>query len=202
MQETWVRSLGQEYPLEKEMATHSSTSAQKIPWMEEPSRLQSVGSQRVRHDWVTSLSLSSLEWSSMNAEILSLIFSLISPEVNTDFHAIRTTHLVLHIPLVSSTHLVFHIPLVSSTSIRIPSATSVTSNSICPNPSISFHFCYHHAVQVTTTSTWTHWLTVSTPLLHSTFSTWKSEYIISKFKSDGVTRLLLKLFKLFLYQVR
>ena len=50
MQETWVQSLGQEDPLEKEMATHSSTLAWKIPWMEKPSRLQRVGSQRVRHD--------------------------------------------------------------------------------------------------------------------------------------------------------
>ena len=49
MQETWVRSLGQEDPLEKEMATHSSTITCKIPWMEEPGRLQSVGSQRVGH---------------------------------------------------------------------------------------------------------------------------------------------------------
>ena len=50
MLETWVRSLGREYPLEKEMATHSSTFAWKIPWTEEPGRLQSMGSQRVRHD--------------------------------------------------------------------------------------------------------------------------------------------------------
>ena len=50
MQETWVRSLGQEHPLEKEMATHSSTLAQKIPWTEEPSRLQSMGWQRVGPD--------------------------------------------------------------------------------------------------------------------------------------------------------
>ena len=56
--ETWVQSLGQEGLLEKEMATHSSTLAWKIPWMEEPGGLQSMGSQRVRHDWVTSLSLS------------------------------------------------------------------------------------------------------------------------------------------------
>ena len=47
---TQVRSLGQEDSLEKEMATHSSTLAWKIPWMEEPGRLQSMGSQRVRHD--------------------------------------------------------------------------------------------------------------------------------------------------------
>ena len=56
--ETQVRSLGQEDPLEKEMATHSSTLVWKIPWTEESSRLQSMGSQRVRHNWATSLSLS------------------------------------------------------------------------------------------------------------------------------------------------
>ena len=50
MQETWVQSLGQEDLLEKEMAPHSSTLAWKIPWMEEPGRLQSMGSQRVGHD--------------------------------------------------------------------------------------------------------------------------------------------------------
>ena len=50
--------LGWEDPLEKEMAVHSSTLAWKIPWTEEPDRLQSMGSQRVRHDWVTSLYLS------------------------------------------------------------------------------------------------------------------------------------------------
>ena len=50
MRETWVRSLGWEFPLEKEMATHSSTFTWKIPWTEEPVRLQSMGSQRVGHD--------------------------------------------------------------------------------------------------------------------------------------------------------
>ena len=55
MQETWVQSLGQEDPLEKEMATHFSTLAWKIPWMEEPGRLESMGSQRVGHDRATSL---------------------------------------------------------------------------------------------------------------------------------------------------
>ena len=50
MWETWVQSRGQEEPLGKEMATHSSTLAWKIPWIEEPGRLQSMGSQRVRHD--------------------------------------------------------------------------------------------------------------------------------------------------------
>ena len=55
MWETWVWSLGWEDPLEMEMATHSSTLAWKIPWMEEAGRLQSIGLQRVRHDLTTSL---------------------------------------------------------------------------------------------------------------------------------------------------
>ena len=55
MRETQVRSLGWEVPLEKEMATHSSTLAWRIPWREEPSRLQSMGLQRVGNDWATSL---------------------------------------------------------------------------------------------------------------------------------------------------
>ena len=50
MQETQVRSLGWEDPLEKEMASHSSILAWKIPWMAEPGRLLSMGSQRVGHD--------------------------------------------------------------------------------------------------------------------------------------------------------
>ena len=50
MQETWVRSLGREDVLEKEMATHFSILAWKIPWKEEPGRLQSMGLQRVGHD--------------------------------------------------------------------------------------------------------------------------------------------------------
>ena len=48
--QTWVRSLGQEDSLEKEMAIHSSILAWRIPWTEEPGRLQSMGFQRVRHD--------------------------------------------------------------------------------------------------------------------------------------------------------
>ena len=72
MQETWLRSLGWEDPLEKEIATHSSIIAWKIPWTEEPGRLQPTGLQRVGHDCVTSLwswfgqqvSLSSRLWSS------------------------------------------------------------------------------------------------------------------------------------------
>ena len=58
MRESQVLSLGWEDPLEKEMAIHSRTIAWKIPWTEEPGRLQPMGSQRVRHDWATSLSFS------------------------------------------------------------------------------------------------------------------------------------------------
>ena len=50
VQETWVRSLGQQDPLEREMATHSSILAWRTPWPEEPGGLQSMGAQRVRHD--------------------------------------------------------------------------------------------------------------------------------------------------------
>ena len=53
MQKTWVQSLGLENPLEKEMETHSSILAWKIPWTEEPGGLQSMGSQRVGHDLAT-----------------------------------------------------------------------------------------------------------------------------------------------------
>ena len=61
MRETWLQSLAWEDHLEKEMAIHSSTIAWKIPWTEEPGGLKPTGSQRVGHDWVTSLSLS-LTW--------------------------------------------------------------------------------------------------------------------------------------------
>ena len=51
--ETWVRSMGWEDPLEKGMATHSRILVWRFPWTEEPGRLQSTGSKRVRHDWAT-----------------------------------------------------------------------------------------------------------------------------------------------------
>ena len=50
MQEAWVRSLGQEDPLEKEMATHSRILVWRMPWTEEPGGLQSMGPQRIRHN--------------------------------------------------------------------------------------------------------------------------------------------------------
>ena len=53
MQDTWVQPLGGEDPLEKGMTTYSSILAWRIPWTEEPAGLQSMGSQRVGHNWVT-----------------------------------------------------------------------------------------------------------------------------------------------------
>ena len=53
IQETWVRSLNQKDPLEKGMSAYSSILAWRIPWTEKPGGLQSMGSQRVRYDWVT-----------------------------------------------------------------------------------------------------------------------------------------------------
>ena len=55
MQETWVQSLGGDDPLEEEMATHSRILAWTISWTEEPGGLQSMGSQRVGHDWATNI---------------------------------------------------------------------------------------------------------------------------------------------------
>ena len=72
MQETWVHSLGQEDPLEKEMATHSSIFAWRISWMEEPGGLQSMESQRVGHDWATSLQ-------SIEVSIHFFMYSYIKP---------------------------------------------------------------------------------------------------------------------------
>ena len=72
MRETSVQSLGPEDPLEKEMATHSSILAWRIPWMEEPGGPQFLGSQRVGNDWATSLSLS-LSWDDCNGKISVLV---------------------------------------------------------------------------------------------------------------------------------
>ena len=76
MWETQVRSLGWEDPLEKAMAPHSSTLAWKIPWMEEPGRLQSTGSQGVAHDRATSLSLSVVSYS-ISVQVMVAIILII-----------------------------------------------------------------------------------------------------------------------------
>ena len=85
MRETRVRSLGWEDPLEKEMAIHSRTIAWKIPWTEEPGRLQPLGSQRVRHDWATSLHFLSQE----GPKRFCSVTSLPSPELDPGIASLR-----------------------------------------------------------------------------------------------------------------
>ena len=77
MQNTWVRSLGQEDVLVKEMTTHSRTLAWKILWMEEPGKLQSMGLQRVRYDWVTLMSMSISATRVVSSVYLSLLIFLL-----------------------------------------------------------------------------------------------------------------------------
>ena len=85
MQEIQVHSLGWEDLLEKEMATHSSTLAWKIPWTEEPGGLQSMGSQRVGHDWATSLSF---HFRVLQPPVFVFMFTFISELYTiTCFHA-------------------------------------------------------------------------------------------------------------------
>ena len=73
MRETQVRSLGREDPLEKGTATHSSILAWRIPWTEEPGGLQSMGWQRVGHDWVTKHSTCFSVHGILPARILELV---------------------------------------------------------------------------------------------------------------------------------
>ena len=81
MLETWVWSLGQEDPLEKGMATHASILAWRIPWAEEPGGLQSIGLQRVRHDWITNIYiqtyLDTLKWTWAKLHLASISSYLI-----------------------------------------------------------------------------------------------------------------------------
>ena len=100
MQETRVQSLSWEDPLEKETATHSSTLAWKIPWIEEPGRLQSKRSQRVGHNRATSLSFATHRF---NLPIESLSFD--SPMLNFDFVIEMLSHCqssTLHLIQLSS----------------------------------------------------------------------------------------------------
>ena len=78
MQETWVQTLGLEDLLKKKMAAHSRILAWKIPWTEEPGRLQSVGSQRVGHDWATSLAgrLNEIKHKLLSTVIVTAISSI------------------------------------------------------------------------------------------------------------------------------
>ena len=74
MWETWVWSLGWKDPLEKGTATHSSILAWRIPWTEEPGRLQSTGSQRVRHDWTAFTTASASYITSLTVLVVGLWF--------------------------------------------------------------------------------------------------------------------------------
>ena len=103
MWETRVWSLGREDPLEKEMATHSSILTWKIPWTEEPGRLQSMGSKRVGHDWATSLCFSrpyvtpgktkALTKQTLVGKAMSLLFNIMSRFVTAFLP--RSEHLLI-----------------------------------------------------------------------------------------------------------
>ena len=103
MQETWVQSLGQEDPLEKGMATHSSILSWRIPWTEGPGGLQSMQSQRVRHDSVTS---TSLQWYYV---IRSVLWS---------YCASITTHSSFHLWNWSSISVLFSLIFIFKTFIK------------------------------------------------------------------------------------
>ena len=85
--------------LEKEMATHSNTLAWRIPWREEPDRLQSMGSQRVRHDWATSLHFTSL----MNYQFI--LFNNITAETAAHAQGIHQDIILMKIKLILLTKL-------------------------------------------------------------------------------------------------
>ena len=85
-QEMQVQSLGWEDPLEDEMATHSSILAWKIPWMEEPRRLQSMGSQRVRYDWATKHSTAHAQNKKPNI-IMRIILGFVMKKIQNLLHA-------------------------------------------------------------------------------------------------------------------
>ena len=85
MQKTWVQSLSQEDSLQKGMATHSSIPAWRIPWKEEPGRLQSMGSQRVGHDWVTK----TLFWDYMQPKVFLWAMVCISFCKATLYHLLK-----------------------------------------------------------------------------------------------------------------
>ena len=112
VQETRVWSLGWEDPLEKEMATHSSTLVWKIPRAEEPGRLHSMGSQRVGHDWA--ISVSCLIYSSLLGVATSLILvsSLVSSPKTLSFWAINLLYSSLSAYLILFRYLV-KCPLIS-----------------------------------------------------------------------------------------
>ena len=100
MWETWVRSLGWEDPLEKEMAIHSSILAWRIPWTEEPGGLQSTGSKRVGHDWEISLSLSFMTYLLSNPKVNfspSILHQLSALFEEVNYHLIHKNTMLSHL---------------------------------------------------------------------------------------------------------
>ena len=106
MQETWVQPLGWEDPLKKGMETHSSIFAWEIPWTEEPSGLQSTGSQRVRHDLAVKhvqfspVWLFANPWTAASQASLSITNSWIPPKPMSIESVMPTNHLILCHPLL------------------------------------------------------------------------------------------------------
>ena len=118
MWETQVQSLGQEDPPEKGMATHSSILAWRIPWTEEPGELQSMGSQRVRLDWVTET------------------FTFFS-------YTVRHSHSLVDsdIPCICNhfSHLPFHLPGLFLSKFLVPLQSMTQSSSSLPRCPIHWH---------------------------------------------------------------
>ena len=150
MWETRVQSLSWEDPLEKEMATHSSTLAWKIAWTEEPGRLQSKRSQRVGHDWATSLSFATHRF---NLPIESLSFD--SPMLNFDFviemlshcqsstlHLIQLSSLLLSVSLsfffLDTLHSMWHHGSVTRDGTCVPRSGTAVLTARLPGKSCSF----------------------------------------------------------------
>ena len=117
MRETRVRSLGWEDPLEKEMAAHSSIHAWKIPWTEEAGGLQSMGSQRIGHDWAPSCHVTS------SVQLLSCVWLFVTPwtaihqaslSINNSWSLLKLMSIESVMP---SNHLIFCHPLLLPPSI-------------------------------------------------------------------------------------
>ena len=112
MRETWVRSLGWEDPLEKEMATHSSILAWRIPWTEEPGGLQFTGSKRVGYDWATSLFWSEKVFISLWLSWCWVVFFFYDFLWNT-WHKIKhfkvTSSVALNIFIIWCSHLLWQV---------------------------------------------------------------------------------------------
>ena len=130
MQETWVWSLGQGDPLEEEMATHSSILAWRIPWAEELGGLQSMGSQRVRHDWATKQ-----QSSVSSVQSLSCVQLFVTPWTaarQTSLFLINSWSLLKLMsikPVMPSNHLILCRPLLLLPSI-FPSTMVLSSESV------------------------------------------------------------------------